>query len=485
MNIACYARYSAEKSDNESVENQFSIIEHYVKNQRDLLKSKLFKYFDLGFSGVSLERPQIQQLLTDVRMRKIDVVIVKDFSRLSRNYLDVLKLTESIFPFMKVRFIAVSDGYDSKHKIATNFDIITPLKSILNEFHSVETSQKLKKYFDYRLKSGEYIANLSYGYFFDKVKKVQIHKEKAAVIKEIFNLRLKENSCSKIAGILNEQGVKSPNGSVWSSVGISRILKNQDYIGTRVSHKRAIDFKTKQTRKTSEEEQIINENVFPPIVSNELFAQVQATFPKMKTGGKMPKSLTHHKLFCKTCGLTLANRDHKFGCKQLEVRGLPKCFNGTIKQDFLYELILEKVKNMLKNELEKFSGYFYLYDKPTLENNIFKLKENIAVIYEEYTKHKITEYEFLRQKSAIYIQLNRFEKKLEDLEEITAVKSKSQNGERYIDTLKRLYNADKLTMEHMKFVEKIIVTDTENIEIILDNCSALTSLCKNVSIYED
>jgi DNA invertase Pin-like site-specific DNA recombinase len=160
MTIAYYSRLSSEKNDNISVENQTAIIEEFVKSNSDFCGANILHFVDSGFSGITMNRPNFQQMLTKVRARMIDVVIVKDFSRLSRNYLDVCRLSESIFPFMKVRLIAVSDCYDSNREDCNTSTIAVAFKAILSEFHVLETSDKLLKTYKQKILDGGFYGSL-------------------------------------------------------------------------------------------------------------------------------------------------------------------------------------------------------------------------------------------------------------------------------------------------------------------------------------
>ncbi|MDE5557446.1 MAG: recombinase family protein [Ruminococcus sp.] len=151
MTIACYARKSNNK-DNDSIENQLSIIRNYISHQTDLKSAEILQFSDNGASGINLNRDAFQELLSKVRMREIDVVVVKDLSRLGRNYLDVCKLTDSIFPFMKVRLIAISENYDSKYRMINSIDLPTAFKSVLNEYYAMETSEKIRNSYRQRIK---------------------------------------------------------------------------------------------------------------------------------------------------------------------------------------------------------------------------------------------------------------------------------------------------------------------------------------------
>lgn len=160
MTIACYARKSNEKK-NDSVENQLSIIRSYIKRQKEFLDAEILQFSDDGFSGIDINRDAFQELLSKVRQRGVDVIVVKDLSRLGRNYLDVCKLTDSILPFMGVRLIAVSENYDSKYRQRNTMDLPTTFKAVLNEYYVVESSEKIRKSFRMRIRNGEFISHRS------------------------------------------------------------------------------------------------------------------------------------------------------------------------------------------------------------------------------------------------------------------------------------------------------------------------------------
>ena len=162
MKIACYARKSNDK-ENDSIENQIAIINSYINSQKDFQGAEIIHFTDNGFSGIDLNRDAFQELLSKVRMREIDVVIVKDFSRLGRNYLDVCKLTDSIFPFMKVRLISISENYDSKYRQMNTMDLPTAFRSVLNEYYVMESSKKIRNSFREKTKSGKFMSGVSYG----------------------------------------------------------------------------------------------------------------------------------------------------------------------------------------------------------------------------------------------------------------------------------------------------------------------------------
>ena len=285
MKIACYARKSTDKG-NISIENQFSIIMDYISNQKDLQNAEILQFSDNDASGLNMNRNAFQELLSKVRQREIDVIIVKDLSRLGRNYLDVCKLMDSIFPFMKVRLIAVSEHYDSKYRKINSMDLSSAFKAVLNEYYALETSEKIRNSYKQRIRNGEFTGGIPYGYFLKDRYTVAIDEERSEIVRKIFSLYLEKRRCIDVVRFLNENHISPPlpknSKSKWITKAVREILKNQEYIGKRVSLTHYKDPKTKKIIPNDKSEWYINENAFPPIISRETFEKVQEILPKSK-----------------------------------------------------------------------------------------------------------------------------------------------------------------------------------------------------------
>ena len=218
-----------------------------------------------------MNRNAFQELLSKVRMREIDVVIVKDLSRLGRNYLDVCKLTDSIFPFMKVRFIAISENYDSNYKTINSMDLPTAFQSVLNEYYVMELSKKVRNSCISRIRKGEFIGGIPYGYILKDRFTPVIDEKKAGIIREIFKLYLEKKNCIDVVRMLNKHKIKKDKESKWTSAYVRRILKTEEYTGRRVSLTHKKDLKTKKNVPNLESEWYVDEYAFPPIISREMF----------------------------------------------------------------------------------------------------------------------------------------------------------------------------------------------------------------------
>lgn len=483
MTIACYARKSNDK-ENDSIGNQIAIIMDYISHQKDFRDAEIIQFSDNGASGIDLNRDAFQELLSKVRLREIDVVVVKDLSRLGRNYLDVCKLIDSIFPFMKVRFIAISENYDSKYRKINSMDLPMAFRSILNEYYALESSRKVKESCVSRIRKGEFIGSLTYGYILkDKFTPI-IDEEKAKIVCEIFSLYLERKNYVAVTGILNEHQISPPTSrtSKWVVNTVRKILKNEKYTGKRVTLKCRKDLKTKEKILIDKNEWYVDEYAFPPIISHEIFEQVQEIMPKSKNLNPSGSHIMARKLYCAKCGKTLKRNVH-FYCKNGYHTGEKPCFESSLKRDFLYQTVLEKVKRFIAIDIPDSRLNFSFSDIARIESEITLLKEKKAKIFEQLFNGNITQSEFEKQNSYVSSKITEKQNELHLCRRTVALNTK-YNLERPVDTLKRLYAADELTGEHTQFVERINVFDSEHFEIIMQPDSPLAVLCKNMDIYD-
>ena len=482
MIIACYARKSTDKI-NDSIENQFSVIDNYIYHHNELKDAEILHFSDDGFTGINLQRDAFQELLTKVRQREIDVIVVRDLSRLGRNYLDVCKLTESIFPFMQVRLIAVSDKYDSKFRSEYRMDLPTAFMAIMNEYYAVESSKKIQKSCEARIRNGEHIGYISYGYFLSDKYTPVIDEEKAEVVREIFSMYLEGKSTLEIARWLNLNGILTSHEVKWNSGTVKHILKNENYIGRKTALKQVKDVKTRKYKPTDESSWYINENAFPPIIERDVFEKVQSMMPKQKSRDTREKSIMARKLYCAGCGRTMRQEKH-FYCRNGYVTGEKACFKGSLKREILLEAVLKKVKQYLKTELDNhYSDYSFL-DITKYEKELTALKEEKARIFDRFLHGGISDSEFQTEKQEVLSLIELKQEEIRKCRRMTALNTKF-SSERPIDTLRRLYTAPELTREHMQFVRRIDVFDKDTFEIHLYEDSPLTVLCRNMNIYEE
>ena len=294
---------------------------------------------DDGISGVTDKRPEFQKLISAVKADRVKTVIVKDMSRLGRNYLTVGEFVEYLFPSHNVRLIAVNDGVDTINGV----DDFTPFRNVMNEWYAKDISRKRRSTNITLDKQGKPIGQPPYGYKWDdKSMFWEVDEEAAEVVKRIFALKLQGNSLPCIAEILRRdkvfiptvymmvKGLRKPQQHVergnyfWNTSTISIMLKNQKYCGDVVNFQTySRSYKLKDRLKNPKEEWSIHENVHQAIIDRDTFEQVQQTFAKtkMRNPKEIPKHMLAGYLVCSDCGKNLHykltypnNANHYFSC---------------------------------------------------------------------------------------------------------------------------------------------------------------------------
>ena len=260
--IVIYLRLSKEddlnRDESNSISNQRELIKRFIRKDKNLRQMEVVEIKDDGYTGKNMNRPGMQQLLELIRKRQVQVVIVKDMSRFSRDYLVLGQYTEQIFPFMGIRFIAINDNYDSDTSDGGIAEIDVAFKAVLYDFYSEDISKKIKSTLAEKKRQGCFLnVYAPYGYRKDPADHhaLIIEPEGAEIVRRIFREYLAGKSMYQIAKDLNRDGVDTPaqyirkrdgvdysfrnnsNAVRWIPSFVTRILKNEIYIGTLVYHK--------------------------------------------------------------------------------------------------------------------------------------------------------------------------------------------------------------------------------------------------------
>ena len=293
---AGYARLSVEDSGKpgaETIENQKQLISDYIETAPDMVLAAFFQ--DNGKTGTGFQRPGFEAMMDAVRCGEANCIVVKDLSRFGRNYKETGNYLERIFPFLGVRFIAITDGFDSLTAERSANGVIVPLKNLINEAYSRDISRKTASALHTKQRRGDYIGTWApYGYRKcpeDKHRLV-LDPDTAPVVRSIFRMRLEGLSYQNIAGFLNTEGISSPArylveaglcknvaylSSVWKAGTVRRILERQVYLGHMVQGlKRRTFYNGKRQGSLPKEEWIITENTHAPIVDKETFITVNS-----------------------------------------------------------------------------------------------------------------------------------------------------------------------------------------------------------------
>lgn len=339
-NADLYLRLSREdgdKTESESIANQRDLLLAFLSVHPEIHLHKV--RVDDGYSGVDYNRPDFQQMMESVKNKEINCIIVKDFSRLGRNFIETGKYIEKIFPFMGVRFISVNDDYDSDRARTFSENLIIPVKNLINDTYCRDISIKIRSHLAIKRERGECIAPFAvYGYKKEEKNKNQlvVDEEAAAIVCEIFKRKLDGFSAQAIANWLNRQGVLSPleykhskgsryfttfkqkDKSRWTAVAVFRILKNPAYIGTLVQGKRSTpNYKVRKLFDVPEKQWVSVPNSHEAIVSKEIFESVEKLL-LADTRTAPSQNCTYPLsglLYCGDCGRSMVRKNNSYANK--------------------------------------------------------------------------------------------------------------------------------------------------------------------------
>lgn len=409
IRIAIYLRLSKAEADGKvkeesnSISMQRILIRKYIASHFGVCR--ITEYQDDGFSGTNFNRPGVRKLLEDAQNKKFDCVVVKDFSRFGRDYMEVGSYLEQIFPFLGIRFISINDHYDSAGVQANASDLDVNFKNLLYDLYSKDLSQKVSTSLRTRKESGKYIsANAPFGYEKapDDRHMLVICEEEAAVVREIFSLALQGVTSSQTAKKLNLDNVPTPvefkirKGTTsrkskgdkfcWGSSTICSILRNPVYAGdVEYGKTEREQVGGRNVLKARAEWKIIR-NHHAPIISREDFEEVQKSRGKSRRkrmGGDRHPLIGKAVCGCCKCNLRIREGINPyFNCHNRYVNGQEDCVSKVnvmfVEQVVLFRLEEYKESRVFPEEQNLASEGDVLVTSELVERYIDKI-----VIYNE------------------------------------------------------------------------------------------------------
>ena len=402
------------KSESNSIGNQRELIKAFIHEQQDIELYDI--YVDDGFSGSNFNRPEFKRMISDIEAGKVNCVIVKDLSRFGRDYIESGRYIQKIFPALSVRFIALTDHYDSFRADVSESGIVLPVKNFINDSYCRDISTKVKSQFEVKRKNGECIAPFApYGY-----KKAENDKNRlvpddyaADIVGKIFAWKIEGMAVSAIAEKLNGLGVLSPkeykkstgnykggfSGAVksgWSSSTVKRILTNETYLGHMVQGKREkINYKLKKSVDKPRDEWIKVENTHEAVISEDQFHIVQNL---LKVDGRVSpvtekNGLFTGILFCGDCGEQMIRRTNRYKdtCKvhyicSTKNRG-DGCSRHSIEEEKLKEIVAEMIRHYANCFLEEKQMFEKALEMETNFESIVRYDTEIARLKGEQDKY--------------------------------------------------------------------------------------------------
>jgi DNA invertase Pin-like site-specific DNA recombinase len=332
-NAALYVRISkddGDKAESDSIINQKELIKDYLRSIPEIQLCS--ERVDDGFSGVDFLRPDFEAMMEDIRAGKINCVVVKDLSRFGRNYIEVGKYLENIFPFLGVRFISVNDQFDSANKRTDAEELILPFKNLINDAYSRDLSVKIRSQLLVKRKNGDYIGNFAvYGYTKSPENKNRLVVDEYAseVVRDIFRWKLEGLSGQAIANRLNAKGELSPmeykrycglnfstsfkvnSKAGWSPLAVKRILSNPVYTGVLEQGKVTTpNHKLKNRISKSQEDWNVVRDAHEPIICKLVFDLIADLLASDTRAASKEKAvyIFSGKLFCADCGNSMVRK---------------------------------------------------------------------------------------------------------------------------------------------------------------------------------
>ena len=499
---ALYPRLSHEdelQGESNSISNQKRILETYAKQNGF---SNLRWYTDDGYSGANFQRPGFQAMLADIEAGKVGTVIVKDMSRLGRNYLQVGMYTEMIFPQKGGRYIAINDGVDS----AQGDNDFAPLRNIFNEWLVRDTSKKIKAVKRSKGMSGKPITSKPvYGYLMDEDENFIIDEEAAPVVRQIYNLCLAGNGPTKIARMLTEQQIPTPGtleyrrtGSTrryhpgyeckWATNTVVHLLENREYTGCLVNFKtEKPSYKLKHSIENPPEKQAVFENHHEPIIDRETWERVQELRKQRKRPNRYDEvGLFSGILFCADCGSVMYQQRYQtdkrkqdcYICGSYKKR-TADCTAHFIRTDLLTAGVLSNLRKVTSYAAKHEARFMKLLieqnedgdrrrnaakkkELEAAEKRIAELSAIFKRLYEDSVTGRISDERFTELSADYEAEQKELKERAARLrEELSKAQEATANAEKFMNVVRRHTTIEELTPTLLReFVEKIVVHES-------------------------
>lgn len=498
---ALYCRLSRDdeySGDSMSIQTQKAMLKHYA-DEHGFGNCQYF--IDDGYSGTNYNRPDFQRLLSEIEAGKVGTVIVKDLSRLGREYLQTGYYTEIMFPKYNVRFIAVNDNVDSSN----GENEFAPFKNIINEWYAKDISKKVRSAYRTKALKGEYTGRRApYGYMKSPEDKHKlIPDEHAPIVQRMYRMALEGKTCAEIAYTLKQEHIATPgaytrdkNGVLqktegvqfpydWIKRGVQVILQNPVYTGDMVSQRRTSkSFKDKRVIVRPESEWITVPNTHEPLVSREDFETVQKRISVKKHFNEAnPDNIFKGLLVCGECGKTIVykkehsvNHTPKYKCNRYVRHGRGSCTPHSINADDLKTIVLEDINRHIALSSEDRSSYIERLvnrsdseihgEKASYQKEMQKIKQrldelNIILqnLYEDRVFKRISEERYFVMSASLENEEAQLKERYNELQiKLTHYTKQSKSVQEFADLLEQYITITELDAVLLNtLIEKIVI----------------------------
>ncbi len=527
--VGIYARLSVDAKcmaceqagKNESIETQIEIAKAFISRQKDMV---IFDcYTDIGKTGTNFEREGFERMMRDVRMRKIDCIIVKDLSRFGRNHIETGNYIEKIFPFMGVRFIAVTDNFDSMNISGQNETLGVNLKNLVNEMYAKDIAVKVKSSRQAKWEQGSYTGGVApYGYrgeWTNDKKCLFVEETTSDIVKKIFDLFLSGKNMKEIVIWLYEERIVRPmeyhkTGQIycpsggklqqWSRGTVKMILTNPVYIGCLVQGRTCgKDYMMRDRHDIASEDWSVKEHTHEAIISEDMFFEVAGKFEKSsvycnKNGysKRIPvdEDIFADVLYCGECGSKMKRisavkvfstktrvRTYSYNCSKTDRIDEYKCISKSITLNALQDIVKQAIrqefslsamrpKDVVESNIREVEGL-----KKEWEAELFELERKINNITklgsEQYLKYRLGEVnadDFKRMKEENNKRKAAYQKKRTDItEKLKYLDYETIRKNHFLRTLVKGNEKTELTAEVIRtLINRIEIDPDHRVKVI-------------------
>lgn len=521
--LASYLRISLEdrdlksgsqKAESNSISAQRQLIRGYIQSHPDLGAYRLREFLDDGYSGTTLNRPALQEMLALARNGRVHCVIMKDVSRFGRNYIEIGNYIEQVFPFLGVRFISVNDHFDSRETPGQTPGLDMAFKNILYDFYSKDLSKKVLSVKRMQQAEGKFVAaKPPFGYLISPDNRYQLipDPQTAPWVRAMFEMTLEGKLPSEIASFLNEKKVPTPvqrnfrefgfrdrwyreetmENSRWTGSTVLKIIKDPTMSGCTVNNRvQVTSIGSRRFKRQAETDFVVVADTHTALVDPDTFqktrAIIKARAPSHKKGRAGNETAFGGKIFCGECGNRLRRESRSkqperasYYCPRARQTKNQSCAAKSIREDVLKSIVCSVLKAQFQLAADWNGAEFPQYRGKELsrrlkawKGELNALRSGFPPLYEAYSAGQMSHEDFLRQKAARADRLRRLQSEIENGERLLSAASEDGISAflEWLETVTESTCGRPLTDA---FVEAIYLDSRKSLRIVLKGADPL------------
>ena len=510
----------SDKSESNSISTQRDLIHGYLRKQPDI--EFVTEFCDDGYTGTNFDRPGFEKMMTAVREKRVDCIVVKDLSRFGRDYIESGKYIQKIFPMLGIRFIAINDGYDSADTENHSNDFVLPFKNLINDSYCRDISIKSRSNLDVKRRKGEFVNSFAvFGYMRSPDDKHQliVDEEAAAIVRNIFNWKQEGWNALQIANHLNKLHFPSPmeykrkcghnyrtsfktkTVAQWSAVAVLRILKNPVYTGVLEQGKTTTPNYKVKTRIVKDESKWARvENAHEAIITPAQFELVQTVLglDTCRAEGQDEIYPFSGMIYCADCQSPMIHRTATSSGKKYQYymcsgnkRDKDSCTTHNIKCELVEKVVLATVQAHIsmaididnamkrvealdweKREIRKIDAQISAMELDVEKFNNIKME-----LYEDLKSDLITKEEYHSFKNDYDIRIQSIRQQIAGLvSQRNAVEGGLTSVQGWFAQFRKYENIEKLTrLTIVSLIERVEINENKDIHVKFRHADQFTA----------